>query len=272
MAFLVRHRSLVRIDLRSVAHSIYGPPLLSTSCTRYLKRHKRRWTAYIDTDEFITINEAIIPDARKRIHEPGSIPLLLDEMRRDVNGTFQNSGFYRQNRTCYTIPRRQYSAAESSKEEVKRNVSNGFDPMRFDTLRYRFRAGKPTERNGFCKSLIDVSTVPDNLLRFNQIAGTTHRPVKTLCPSKYVDYTYPIGIHHYMGSLESFTYRDDPRRNNAKSVDTWKKRAFNQIGGSDDEIRPWLDGFSRLVGKSEAEYLLEGAGILASTMPGEVMA
>eukprot|EP00977_Amphora_coffeiformis_P011905 scaffold2915_cov181-Amphora_coffeaeformis.AAC.4 len=185
--------------------------LFYTSCTRHLKQHNRRWTAFIDTDEFITINEALIPDAQQRIHQPGSVVRLLEELRKDVNGTIPNSDFYRQNRTCYTIPRRLYSAVESSHEEVTRNVTAGFDPMHFDTLRYRFRASNPTERNGYCKSLVDVSSVPDKLLR----------------------------------------------------AESWKQRALKELGGPDDEIRPWLDGFVKFVGQSEATYLLQGAGVLA---------
>ena len=73
-----------------------------------------------------------------------------------------------------------------------------------------------------------------------------------------------------MGTLESYTYRDDARKNNVKSEAHWKKRAFKQLGGLDDEIRPWFDGFVGLVGKSEAEYLLEGAGVLASKGVGKV--
>lgn len=234
----------------------------STSCTRHLKNLNRRWTAYIDTDEFITINEGVISDAQQRIHQPGGVSRLLEELRNDVNGTIQNSDFYRQNRACYTIPRRLYTAVESSTNEVTRNVTLGFDPVRFDTLRYRYRAINATQRYGFCKSLVDVSTVPDKFLGFNQIHGSAHRPFRSLCPSQWVEYTYPVGIHHYIGSLESFTHRDDARKNYAKSADLWKKRAMQQRGGSDDEIRPWLDGFVKFVGQSAAAYLLQGAGVL----------
>ena len=107
--------------------------------------------------------------------------------------------------------------------------------------------------------------MPDTLLAYDQIAGTTHRPVRSLCPSQYVEYVFPIGIHHYMGSLESFTYRDDPRKNNVKSVQAWKNRATRKEGGFDDEIRPWLDGFVKLVGKNVSLKLLEGAGVLPDT-------
>ena len=236
-----------------------------SACTKHLKAQGRKWTFYMDTDEYLTINQAILPDAIHRISQPGSIPRLLEELRNDLNNSIPKSDFYRQNRTCYTIPRRLYSAVESSENQIGRQVPEGFDPVRFDTMRYRFRAQTPTERNGYCKSIIDVSSVPDTLLVYDQIAGTTHRPVRSLCPSQYVEYVFPIGIHHYMGSLESFTYRDDPRKNNVKSVQAWKKRAMRQEGGFDDEIRPWLDGFVKLVGKNISLKLLEGAGVLPDT-------
>ena len=171
---------------------------------------------------------------------------------------------FNQNRTCYTIPRRLYSAVESSRDEISKQVPAGFDPIRFDTLRYRYRAENATQRNGYCKSIIDVSAVPEKFLGYDRIAGTAHRPIRRLCPSQYVEYVFPIGIHHYMGSLESFTHRDDARKNNYKSADIWKKYARKQLGGYDDEVRPWLDGFVRMMGKEKALYLLQGAGELPS--------
>lgn len=167
-----------------------------------------------------------------------------------------------QNRTCYTIPRRLYSAVESSPAEIAQGVPAGFDPMRFDTLRFRYRADPPTQRNGYCKSILDASAVPDKLLGWDRIAGTAHRPIRRICPSQYVEYVFPIGIHHYMGSLESFTYRDDARKNNFKSATTWDKYAHLQQGGVDDEIRPWLEGFVNLVGPEKASVLLQGVGVL----------
>lgn len=232
------------------------------ACSRHLKEHGRRWTIYIDTDEFLSINEALIPDAQERIRHPGSIPKFLNQLRSDTTGQYPRSDFYQQNRSCYTIPRRLYSAVESSKEKINQGVPQSFNPLDFDTLRYRFRAEKAAMRTGYCKSMVNVAAVPDELLKYDEIAGTTHRPFKSLCPSQYVEYVFPIGIHHYLGSLEAFLFRDDARKNHVKTDTAWKKRAFRKIGGPDDEVRPWLEGFVEYVGKEQAKALLHGAGVL----------
>lgn len=235
------------------------------ACTRHLKAKNQTWTLYMDTDEYISINQDVIPDATRRIRQANSIPRLLHQLRNDVNGTMsaQQSYFYQQNRTCYTIPRRLYSAVESSATDIAQQVPTGFDPMRLDTLRYRYRAAdNATQRNGFCKSIINVAAVPDKLLGWNMITGTAHRPIRRLCPSQFVEYVFPIGIHHYLGSLEAFTARNDARKNNFKSATMWHKYAHRRGAGLDDEIRPWLSGFVDLVGQEMASFLLQRAGVV----------
>lgn len=237
--------------------------LFYNACTRHLKHQNRRWTVYIDADEFFSVNEVLIPDAQQRMNRPGSIPQILDELRKDTNGTLPQSDFYQQNRSCYTVPRRLYSAKESTPEEIQKGVPTGYNPTHFDTLRYRFRAEDPFGRNGYCKSIIDVAQVPEKLIKnFDSIAGTTHRPIRVMCPSQYVEYKFPIGIHHYLGSMEAFLFRDDARKNDVKTESVWKKKALQSQGGTDDELRLWLDGFVKFVGKEMASILLEGAGIL----------
>lgn len=72
------------------------------ACTKHLKDRNRTWTLYIDTDEYVTINESIVPDAQERLRQEGSIPRLLQELRNDVNGTMEQSFFYQQVGKQYT--------------------------------------------------------------------------------------------------------------------------------------------------------------------------
>jgi len=41
---------------------------------------------------------------------------------------------------------------------------------------------------------------------------------------------------------------------------------MSSMGGADDEIRPWINGFVKLVGEDAAKYLLEDAGVIPEEM------
>lgn len=231
-------------------------------CTKHLKDRNRTWTAYIDTDEFIAINADVIPDAATRHGQPGSIPQMLRELRQDTNNTYPKSGFYRDNPICITMARRLYTGVESTPHEIQANVTPGFNASLFDTLRYRHLSRPPPQRDGLCKTIIDASKIPDELMEFDRKfnPGSVHRPFAALCPSKWVQYDYPLGVHHYLGSLEAYWYRDDVRKNYIKTLDIYRERALNAKGPPDDEIRLWLSGFVNMVGPAEAARLLQGNG------------
>ena len=83
--------------------------------------------------------------------------------------------------------------------------------------------------------------------------GNTHRPIVSVCPRGTMWKNYgdsPLGIHHYLGSWESYSYRDDSRKNTLRSHEIWKKRSTKKHGGADDELRPWIQGFVRSMGNS----------------------
>lgn len=76
---------------------------------------------------------------------------------------------------------------------------------------------------------------------------------------------FPLLYHHYLSSWESYSNRQDSRKDlKDHSYQTWKKYAAWQRGGADDTIRPWILGFIKMVGESKAESLLDGAGVLLS--------
>lgn len=69
-----------------------------------------------------------------------------------------------------------------------------------------------------------------------------------------------------MGSWESFTFRDDPRKAvGKKSKEKWLDAAMDQQGGCGDEIRAWMQGFVNMMGDPSARKLLQGAGLPAET-------
>lgn len=74
----------------------------------------------------------------------------------------------------------------------------------------------------------------------------------------------PLGIHHYLGSWESYAFRDDSRKGTLRSRDKWMERAKSEAGGSDDEIRQWVEGFAKDAGDVLARELLSNAGLSQS--------
>ena len=63
-----------------------------------------------------------------------------------------------------------------------------------------------------------------------------------------------------MGTWESYSFRDDSRRGGERSRETWEFQAEDQ-DGTDDNIRPWLDGFVKAHGKEATKSLLQGVGL-----------
>jgi len=142
--------------------------------------------------------------------------------------------------------------------------------MRFETLRYRYRASKRWRTgskfgfSGPAKSLMDVSQVDTSEMDSPTWMkdANVHRPIKS-CTYAWVPYYLPIGIFHYVGSWESYNWRDDARSGTSlRNRAAWEKKALGAEGGPDDFIRPWLRNFVDMVGERKAEILLQGAGEL----------
>ena len=139
---------------------------------------------------------------------------------------------------CITIPRLHFGAVESTPEERSKGVPSDFDNTeQFDTFRWR----KHSKRNDFVKnnlakvimdvSEIDIASAP----RFRSL----HRPIPTICSPPWVnDWETGLRINHYLGSWESYSFRDDSRRGGERSRETWEFQAEDQ-DDTDENIRPW---------------------------------
>jgi hypothetical protein len=176
-----------------------------------------------------------------------------------THGNVPRSWYDSFNFPCVSIARTLYSAIESTESEVTRQVPFFLNASQFDTLRFRYRGTIRGEREGVGKSLIDVSYVQPSDY---QLTGNAHRPLIPFCPSPWNQYDQlPIGIHHYLGSWESYSYRDDARKGTLHTWEAWEDRGARRLGGPDDEIRPWIGGFVDMVGEKEAARLLQDAGL-----------
>ena len=211
------------------------------ACARHLQKKQRGWTLFIDSDEYIAVNPLAHNDPGVQSKPGGLVSLLTAD---DV--------------PCRAVPRTLYSSIESSDEEIRAGVPVGFDPHRLETLRWRHRAKDRDDTDGLGKSVMQVNRMSEADFADG---GNAHRPLKSICPHPFHKYTMSVGIHHYLGSWEAYSFRDDARKGTLRSREQWERRATMDAGGADDIMRPWLAGFVESVGNDVALELLRDAGL-----------
>lgn len=85
-----------------------------------------------------------------------------------------------------------------------------------------------------------------------------HRPNIQLCRRQgqmnmTVTWQYPISVNHYVGSLERYQSRADPRR----TTEAYWKKARVADGKDDDWMDTWLESFLAEHGMQKALTVLE---------------
>jgi Glycosyl transferase family 2 len=166
---------------------------------------------------------------------------------------------------CMAIPRKLFSAVPSSHEDVTNQVPSVVPAHQFDTLKYRYQAtpAAPSATDGIAKSLVDLARLPRNAVSASN-GGSAHRPFKSdaICTHAYPpNGVLPLVIHHYLGSWEAFSYRDDVRKGGLRTREKWEERSALKAGGINDGARPWIRGFVKMVGNDAAVELLKDAGL-----------
>jgi len=201
-----------------------------------------------------------------------------------------NPEWYRrfQDRPCVTLPRVLVSAYEDGTGTAGDHgaaIPPFVNASAFETLRWRYRATpRHADRNYHSanklgKSIMDLSRISFGDIRRGKV--NAHLPNLDVCPTRHKSPLYktmPLGIFHYLGGWESYSCRDDARdgvdparRVFSHSFDQWSAHAYARDGGVDDQVRPWIGGFVRLVGGEEnAKYLLRGTGDLANCSKKEI--
>ena len=276
------------------------------SCLIYLKKQNRTWVSLHDTDEYLVYNHAggaqfrAWEDEQLRRHalskqhghqtriQPSQIPPpttakeggMIQYIRHE-----QAAGLEYYQSPCIGIPRLTFSAVESTQAEQQHNIptsllslqqkssSSSSSPTttstiltHLDTIRWR----KHAPRNDFVKNalgkvLIDVSRV--DMERTPQFMSL-HRPIKSICPAPWHnDWESGLRINHYLGSWESYSFRDDARRGFERSREQWEYKSSSNADMTDDNIRPWLTGLVETHGVETAQEWLQGAGLPAGYQP-----
>jgi hypothetical protein len=260
-------------------------------CLIHLKEHNRTWVALHDSDEYLLYNhaggdkyDAYMKSLEQRVlnriqaeqqqgvaHDPA---IKMDILRPSqvppttaVEGGMiayirqeERAGLAYYQSPCIGVPRLMFGAQESAAELRFQNVPSGIDADQLDTVRYR----KHARRNDFVKNalgkvLMDVSRI--DVARHPNFMSL-HRPIKALCSAPWHnDWESGLRINHYLGSWESYSFRDDSRKGYERSLEQWEYKSTTNAELTDDNIRPWVDGFVEKHGTYKAQELLKHAGL-----------
>ena len=243
------------------------------ACTKHLQQNNRSWTAYYDIDEFMTMTPPGVPKQFQTIgddgvaipkftlQQPGVIWKFLQEMRSHNDSVAFPFSHY-QLTACITIPRASYGAVESTEAEVYQQVPEGVvDPHQLDTLRYRYRASKRgAAGDGLAKSIMDVSRL---VATDYDMGASPHKALRAVCQTTlemHYDH-FPMGLHHYLSSWNTYSYRDDAAKGGQHSRQVWLERSVLQAGGPDDDARLWLQGLVDTHGPALVQEMLRHAGL-----------
>jgi Glycosyl transferase family 2 len=251
------------------------------SCARHLRAQNRTWTSFHDIDEYLVVASRANASHNDLVQHPGAILKLIQRYASSRSADDNNSSARDEtnwphwfSRPCFTVPRVLFSAAEVANlhDDALSNQAPSFvNVSQFDTLRYRYQATPAGSADGLAKSVMDVSRLPAEMVTTPSDPkmaaappppGNAHRPFRDLCTHAWPKpHELPLVIHHYLGSWEAFSFRDDARRGGLRTVEKWRERSALRHGGINDDARGWMSGFVRMVGEEAARQLLQDAGL-----------
>jgi hypothetical protein len=217
-------------------------------CMDHLYQQGRTWTALWDVDEYIVFNgynrsigNVTTPND---LTEPGTVLNYIEQAEA---------------KPCYPMMRLEVGTKEDPPTLTTISIPN-LDPLRFDTLRYRYKnvIGYKKVGNGNGKVFLNVQRVD-----FPNTVFTPHRPAMTICPVAIGDHVVqsPFLMLHYVGSWEAYNFRvNDSRKGAAKRFDVWKTRSMMSYH-LQPKTETWMEGFIKNVSTPRAWRLLRLAGL-----------
>lgn len=198
-------------------------------CLLHCQQQQRHWTALIDTDEYMVLryetiqahitNDHSKPPPPPSVEQPGSVlSFIQTELQQHADNAHANLTYS----PCVAIPRLRFGAKERTvtlaPQHVPPFLDTTFHLQAWETLRWTWHA-HPADygTNRISKTMIDLSRVPPDVIR---PVTSIHRPIESLCGRRKLHIQAAdqvIVLHHYLGTWETFTYRQDPRKErNAK--------------------------------------------------------
>jgi len=228
-----------------------------SSCLREVKRAGGRWTALVDSDEYVVINDDNVETKDLQVSDGSHrYSTALDHLHliEEAKG--------KAHQPCLVLPRLFFSAMETPGAT---NATRGVPKetmQAVSTLRFRAHAKKGCfKHNGYPKTLVDVSRIRS----FPNMVRNPHRPlpeclIGTFQPGSAAQWVaqfrvHHLVVHHYLGSWERYSGRNDSRRSR-EAFDA--KALVNK--GNDDSITSWFDELIDRIGPKRALDLLEVPG------------
>jgi Glycosyl transferase family 2 len=247
-------------------------------CLLHMKRAQRTWVSLHDSDEYLVYNQNLVHESPVAAQIPTPSTAEAGAMIRYINQQRDAGEPYFAKTPCLGVPRLFFGAdpARIDAKTVMRNVppvlvGGGGDAksrdnlaMAMDTLVYRHHAPRDDfVKNALGKVLMDVSRIDVAAAPYFM---SLHRPIKTICPAPWhKDAEAGLRIHHYLGSWDSYSFRDDARRGGERSWEQWEYKATtvsnHPDADSDDVIRPWVSGLVDTHGANVALDMLEHVGL-----------
>ena len=248
-------------------------------CLIRMKEQGRTWVSLHDSDEYLVYNHAggdrfaaweASRQARHQLKEPRIVPSQTPPTTAEEGGMIRYiqqeraAGLEYYQSPCIGIPRLMFGADESQIDHaaIHKGVPEALRPLvpQFDTLRYRQHARRNDfTKNALGKVIIDVSRVD---IKRSPYFMSLHRPIKSICSAPWHnDWSSGLRINHYLGSWESYSFRDDSRRGGERSWEQWEYKATTIDELTDDNIRPWVSGLVETHGAETATEMLRDAGL-----------
>ena len=256
-------------------------------CMRQLKREhdvlwnvankEPNWAAFIDVDEFLFLNRnweyhSLFPQKRD---EGGPTDTILSVLHRLANfEAFQGAciglprlliGTKGMTGSGLRIPHKQAALLEAAWGAAFPSVENQ-SLLTWDWNWHENLYSPSSNKAG--KALLDLSRVPMKMMAYAK--ADVHRPNEDLCAEDRMwtqNIESPIILHHYIGTLEQFTFRSDSRKGRRTPDEYLGYQNVSSATVIPWECRRWLVDFVSDMGAADAGRLLEGAGRIEQDAP-----
>jgi hypothetical protein len=273
-------------------------------CMARLKYEGRTWVALVDTDEYIQANPHSLKhnaylkqQLHSKLEEPSTVldllkakeeqPLNVVNVENNNNDNNNNNkgededsqatlaakqetklAQQLQKSPCFPMARLTFGVKESQESELydqpAATIPWSFDPKDFQTLRWRWHAGRPKKSvNKISKSIIDVSRVDSSLFVPTQQV-MVHLPIQEHCHGEddlwILNSQSLLVVHHYGGTWEQWSRRGSSDPRGKRTREAYETMKYDKQ--ADDTIRPWLAAFCHQVGWWTARRLLSNVGQL----------
>lgn len=231
--------STMTVDLQGISNHRYRQRQFYRQCINYFHTHQHQqhhehrntrspvsWIAHIDTDEYLALNPWKLENEEEVVFRPtaGSMMQVLESQTRPACFAVPRLLFGSREEPDTTTTTIQQQQQQPSYHDDKKNHHSNNDTTisSFESLRWKYHASyEDTTRNGHPKALLDWRIWKGEAWKRRrntllQKVYSIHRPLAKakICPKEvsFVGTTTDIAIHHYLGSLQRYLSREDPRR------------------------------------------------------------